>query len=391
MTLATRIGSIRTLRMWRRILLLAGGALLWSTAVSGQNTQPWLIGPFTRPVEGNPVITARPESTFIDPITKKADHWEALNTFNPAAIVRGDKVYLFYRAEDDSGTMMIGGHTSRLGLAESTDGIHFTRRAEPVFFPEEDAQKSREWTGGVEDPRIVEADDGRYVMMYTQYNQHDVTLGVATSRDLLHWTKYGPVFQEALGDSYGVGKGDRAWPSYKSGAVVTELKGGRLIAARINGKYWMYWGERTGLASSPDLIHWTPVEDVQGPIRMLPARPGKFDSGFPEGGPPAVLTKNGIVVLYNGKNAASEAEGADPSVGLSAYAVGEALFDRNDPERLIDRTTVPVFRPEMPFEKSGQYTSGTTFAEGLVYFHKRWFLYYGCADSRVGVAMTAMQ
>lgn len=40
-----------------------------------------------------------------------------------------------------------------------------------------------------------------------------------------------------------------------------------------------------------------------------------------------------------------------------------------------------------PFEKSGQYVNGTVFMEGLVFFKKKWFLYYGCADSRVSVAI----
>jgi predicted GH43/DUF377 family glycosyl hydrolase len=39
----------------------------------------------------------------------------------------------------------------------------------------------------------------------------------------------------------------------------------------------------------------------------------------------------------------------------------------------------------MAYEKTGQYAAGTTFAEGLVVFHGKWFLYYGCADSLVGV------
>ena len=120
------------------------------------------------------MIAPRPESTFIDPILKAPAHWEALHTFNPAAIVRDGKMVVLYRAEDDSGAMEIGGHTSRLGLAESKDGIHFTRRAEPVFFPAEDDQKAREWPGGVEDPRIVESEDGTYVLTYTQWNRDDL-------------------------------------------------------------------------------------------------------------------------------------------------------------------------------------------------------------------------
>jgi lysophospholipase L1-like esterase len=45
-----------------------------------------------------------------------------------------------------------------------------------------------------------------------------------------------------------------------------------------------------------------------------------------------------------------------------------------------------VLKAELPYEKTGQYAAGTTFAEGLVFFHGKWFLYYGCADSLVAVA-----
>jgi len=88
------------------------------------------------------------------------------------------------------------------------------------------------------------------------------------------------------------------------------------------------------------------------------------------------------VVMYNGKNAEN---GGDPDLGPNAYAAGEALFDAHNPAHLLAQTDHPDLKPEMPYEKTGQYVAGTTFAEGLVYFHDRWFLYYGCADSLVGV------
>jgi len=313
-------------------------------------TAAWQIGPFQRPEAAQPVIKPDPSHA-----------WEALHTFNPAAIVRDGKVYVLYRAEDNSGEMKIGLHTSRLGLAESTDGIHFTRRSEPVLSPGDDSEHDREWPGGCEDPRIVEAPDGTYVLTYTQWNRKRTDVGVATSRDLIHWTKHGPIFARDA--------------SYKSAGIVTRLDHGRLIAAKINGKYWMYWGEITvRLATSDDLIHWTPIE-----APVLEKRPGHFDSSFPEVGPPPVLTDRGIVVLYNGRSAETH-----------SYSVGEALFSAGDPSHLIDRTENAVFQPELPWEKTGQYTAGTTFAEGLVFFQDRWFLYYGCADSFVGVAVTPL-
>jgi predicted GH43/DUF377 family glycosyl hydrolase len=376
---------------FRKRFSIAGALLLAAIAFAtlrgatahAQTAQAWEIGPFTRPSMGNPVIAPRAGSTFTDPITGKPVHWEALHTFNPAAIVRNGKVVVLYRAEDDSGAMSIGGHTSRLGMAESEDGIHFTRRDEPVFYPAKDAQQGREWPGGVEDPRIVEAPDGTYVLTYTQWNRETYSVGIATSRDLEHWTKYGPAFLTAGGGKY-------AGLKYKSAGIVTRLDPhkDRLIAAKIRGNYWMYWGEGfVHLATSKDLIHWTPVEGADGaPLELLGPRAGHFDSSFPETGPPPVLTDAGIVVLYNGKNAGKEAAvGGDPALGESAYAAGEALFDGHDPRHLLKRDDQPALKPELAYEKTGQYVAGTTFAEGLVYFRKQWFLYYGCADSLVAV------
>lgn len=359
--------------------VVAAGSLAGQTSSTPQPKpdQAWAIGPFTRPLDG-PAIKPNPASVFTDPITASPVHWEALHTFNPAAVVRDGKVYVLYRAEDDSGAMQIGMHTSRLGLGVSEDGLHFTRLPQPVFYPAKDDQKAREWPGGVEDPRIVEAPDGSYVLTYTQWNRKTYTIGVATSPDLTHWTKHGP----ALGST-----GPYADLMYKSGGIVTKLDHGRLVAARIHGKFWMYWGEiQVRVASSDDLIHWTPVESAPGkPVVVLENRPALFDSGFPEVGTPPMLTNEGILVLYNGKNA-DAGKSPDPALGPGAYSVGQALFDPENPTHLLKRLDQPSLFPEKPFERSGQYAAGTTFGEGLVLFKGQWFLYYGTADSFVGVA-----
>src|SRR3569833_1663866 len=359
--------------------LIAGLVVLMGAAAGcAQGTSPWVVGPFARPATGNPVITPNAASTFQDPIAKKPVQWEALHTFNPAAVVRHGKIHVLYRAEDNSGAMESGGHSSRLGMAESEDGIQNKHTGEPVFYPAEDDQKSREWPGGVEDPRIVEREDGTYVLTYTQWNRKTYSVGIASSRDLKHWTKHGPAFVTAMGGKY-------ADLMYKSAGIVTQLKDGRLVAAKINGRYWMYWGEGSiRLATSEDAIHWSPVEGTDGkPVELLRPRPGHFDSTFPETGPPPILSSAGIVVLYNGKNAE---QGGDPALGPSAYAAGEALFAATNPAHLLQQTDKPVLEPELPYEKTGQNAESTTFAEGLVHFHDRWFLNYVFSDSLVSVA-----
>ena len=89
-------------------------------------------------------------------------------------------------------------------------------------------------------------------------------------------------------------------------------------------------------------------------------------------------------MLYNAKNATAH---GDPALQPGAYSAGQALFDANDPTHLLSRTDKPFYQPEAAFEHTGQYASGTTFIEGLVYFQAKWFLYYGCADSLVATAV----
>ena len=322
--------------------------------------QSWMLGPFTKPAQVNPVIAPNPGVA-----------WEAYATFNPAAVVKDGKVFLLYRAEDTSGVQQIGGHTSRLGLAESGDGLHFTRRANPVLYPDSDAQRQNEWPGGVEDPRIVQAEDGSYILTYTQWNRDVPRLAVATSRDLIAWTKHGPAFAHAAGGKY-------LRTESKSGAILARVEGDRIVATRVNGKYWMYFGvPELRIATSDNLLDWTPLEDREGKaIAVLTARPDHFDSWLVEAGPPAMLTDRGILVLYNA--------GSLPS---RSYSAGQALFDAHDPTKLIARSDSAFIKPTESYERTGQYTAGTTFVEGLVPFKGRWFLYYGTADSRVGVAV----
>ena len=339
--------------------------------LSGPSQRSWMFGPFVKPAQPNPVISPNPTSRFRSPISDSVVAWEEYATFNPAAVVRDGRILVLYRAEDASGQQQIGGHTSRLGLAESSDGVHFTRRATPVLYPDTDAQRQNEWPGGVEDPRIVQAGDSTYVLTYTQWNREVPRLAVATSRDLIHWTKHGPAFARVAAAKY-------LRVESKSGAILSRVEGDRIIATRVNGTYWMYFGvPDLRIATSDNLLDWTPLEDADGqPVKVLSARPGHFDSWLVEAGPPALITSHGILVLYNA--------GSLPS---RTYSAGQALFDLRDPTKLIARSDSAFIKPTESYERTGQYAAGTTFVEGLVPFRGRWYLYYGTADSRVGVAV----
>lgn len=280
-------------------------------------------------------------------IVPRGTSWESAGTFNPAVIVEDGKVVMLYRAQDRNGT-------SRLGYAESTDGVHFTRRPEPVFIPEADYEKD----GGVEDPRLVEF-GGTYYLTYTGYDKKDAQLCLATSKDLIHWRREGIIL-----------------PAYKGNWNVRWTKSGAIVPEKIRGKYWMYFlgtsadnTDQTGLAYSSDLLHWR--EATEQPV--LRRRLGGFDSRVVEPGPPPILTKDGIVLIYNG---------ADEKL---VYRTGIALFSRDDPAKLIWRTEQPVFAPQREWEKVGQVPN-VVFVEGLAKKGGHYFFYYGGADKYIGVA-----
>jgi predicted GH43/DUF377 family glycosyl hydrolase len=304
------------------------------TVLAAQGSRPLLFGAWHR-VSETPVIAPR------------GTGWESAGTFNPAVMTRNDKIVMLYRAQDKQGT-------SRLGYAESPDGIHFFRRDEPVLSPSADYERD----GGVEDPRLVQF-SGTYYLTYTGYNKKDAQLCLATSRDLIHWNRKGVII-----------------PANKGNWNVKWTKSGAIVPEKIGGKYWMYFlgttadnKDQAGLAYSIDLLHWT--ESTQTPV--LPVRLGRFDSRVAEPGPSPLVTPDGIVLIYNG---------ADDNL---VYRTGIAVFDRNDPRKLLWRSDDPIFFPERDWEQAGQVPN-VVFVEGMVQQGNRYLFYYGGADTYVGVA-----
>jgi predicted GH43/DUF377 family glycosyl hydrolase len=381
-------------------LLLAGSALTFfpqnQKDSSPDYADVWMLSPFVKQKQFYPILQAEVNAEFSCPVTHKKVKWQESYLFNPAAVVKDDKVYLVFRAEDKIGRF---GGTSRLGLAVSSDGVSFTKSPAPVLFPDNDNNLEYEREGGCEDPRIVETDEDTFIMTYTAFNGQLARLCIASSPDLLKWQKHGLAFGKAQNGSY-----RDLWS--KSGAIVCRLNKGHLIAARINGKYWMYWGEsEIFLATSENLIDWEPVERtefltkrfasyegngqyktiLENPRKAfrtaLTTRNSRFDNGLVEPGPPAILTSKGILFLYN----AMSYQG-DPSLPDGAYTVAQAMFDRKDPSVVIHRAENFFLKAMGPDETAGQLAN-TAFSEALVFFKGQWLLYYTMSEAKIGVAI----
>jgi predicted GH43/DUF377 family glycosyl hydrolase len=355
-------------------ILIAMFVFSCSKQPSGESLPDWALGPFIKQDAVNPILLPKDDTEFLCPVRNEKVRWEEKDVFNPSALVRNGKIHLLYRAEDTIGKLL---GTSRIGLAISDDGLQFTRRSEPVLYPDNDDFYDIEWEGGCEDPRIVENEESIYYMNYTAWNGDKARLCVASSRDLLHWQKHGSVFQKAYDGKYA-----NIWS--KSGSVVCRLENDRFISTRIEDKYWMYFGESDiYLAHSEDLVNWTPVETDERQLKpVFSPRKGKFDSELVEPGPPALITRHGIVLIYNSKNSP---EYGDPDLPAGTYAAGQILMATDDPGKVLDRLKNYFFKPEKSYEITGQ-VNNVCFVEGLVQFHDQWFLYYGTADSKIAVA-----
>ncbi|NNC69999.1 MAG: glycosidase [Flavobacteriaceae bacterium] len=348
----------------------------------------WSFPHFEKVDSLNPILHPSSKLEFLDPMTTTMVKWEERNVLNPTAVVKNDTIFLMYRAQDSLGT-------SRIGMATSIDGLHFNKMATPVFYPDHDSMKAYEWnyrknTGeridaknckscyfdGVEDPRIVESENGDYIMTYTSYDGKVARLSIASSKDLKTWTKHGLVLKDP--------QYENRWS--KAGAIVAELKENKIVAKKINGNYWMYFGDTDlFMAYSEDLINWKVAknEESGSMITVLHPRMGYFDSRLVEPGPFALYNEEGILLIYNSSNASNF---NDLNLPKFTYSAGQALFDKTLPYKLLDRTEDHFISPDKDYEKVGEVNE-VCFVEGLVYFKNTWFLYYGTADSKIAVAV----
>jgi beta-1,2-mannosidase len=313
------------------------------------------LAAFAAVLAGAQFVTLTAERISQAPLLSDGPAWSEFAIFNPAAIKVNNKTVLLFRAQDSH-------HTSRIGYAESMDGVHFVIRPEPVLSPEAFYEQG----GGLEDPRVIKI-GSTYYLTYTGYDLHAAQLCLATSTDLIHWDRKGIIL-----------------PAYHGTWNTQWTKSGAIVSKKIQNKWWMYYlGTRTdpdgkardymGLASSDDLLHW--IDATDRPV--LERRPEVFDSRVMEPGPPPFITNRGILLLYNG---------ADEHL---VYRPGWVLFDRRDPRRVLARAEKSFAAPTLPWEIKGNVPN-VIFVEGAVLqatteSHGLQILgYYGAADTYIG-------
>ncbi|MBA2276250.1 MAG: glycosidase [Chloroflexia bacterium] len=259
--------------------------------------------------------------------------WENRTVFNCGVAQHDGKIILLYRAQ--------GTHSdvSRLGYAESLDGIHFERAPEPVFSPAAPTEAL-----GVEDPRLTFL-EGRWQMLYTAWSPGNIQVALASTEDFRTWNRHGVVLPG---------------PDNKDAALFPGKVGGRYVMFhRIPPAIW--------LAYSDDLLHWG---DFQ---RIMEPRPGLWDALKLGAGGPPIETPEGWLVIYHGVDRDR------------VYRLGVALLDRDDPARVLHWPEQPILEPEEPWELNGDVPN-VVFTCGTAEVGDEYYVYYGGADKVIGLA-----
>ncbi|MEK7584613.1 MAG: hypothetical protein AAB490_05185 [Patescibacteria group bacterium] len=291
---------------------------------------------------GNPIIVPEPLHA-----------WEAKAAFNPAAIYLGGKVHIVYRASSED-------NTSVFGYASSKDGFSVDERlSDPIYAPRADfeAKKVPNGNSGCEDPRITKIGNTLY-MCYTAFNGVEpprVALTSISVDDFLahrwNWTDPQLISPPGVDD--------------KDAALFPKKIGGKfVILHRLGVSIWIDFVDRLTFGESK----W-----LKGKILMNP-RTGIADSSKIGIAGPPIATRRGWLLLYHGVARKDH-----------DYRVKAVLLDLKDPTRVLARTQAPILAPEMSYEIEGQ-VNNVVFPCGSVVIRGRLFVYYGTADSRIGVA-----
>jgi predicted GH43/DUF377 family glycosyl hydrolase len=106
------------------------------------------------------------------------------------------------------------------------------------------------------------------------------------------------------------------------------------------------------------------------------------------GGTPPVRVGRWWLVLYHGVSGRL-VDGVDQQQGV-CYSAGAMLLDARDPRRVLYRSTRPILEPRVAAERMG-VVPRVVFPTGVdVQGHDTLDVYYGMADSRIGVARAAI-
>lgn len=314
--------------------------------------------------------------------------FENEGVMNPATIVEGNSVHLFYRAVKK-------GNHSTIGYCRLEGPLKVMERSSfPIIVPEFDYECQ-----GVEDPRIVKIED-TYYLSYTAYDGFSAVGALAVSADLKHFEKKGvitsqityPQFREILRtqqsiiEKYYRSCNKRETTNEQGHPLYLMDKNVVFFPRKINGKFYFMHRIR------PD-IQYVAVERLDMLTkefwkryyqnfakRILLAPFHEHESSYIGAGCPPVETEQGWLLIYHSVY--------DTPSGY-IYNACAALLDIDNPAIEIARLPYPLFSPEEPYELSG-IVNKVCFPTGTALFGDTLYIYYGAADQCIACVSVSL-
>ncbi len=302
-----------------------------------------------------------------NPILKpNKDHsWEARAVFNGCPTQYKNKIFLLYRAVSLSHYYTIANTrlaVSNIGIAESKDGLHFSKRRRFII-PEQEWEKF-----GCEDPRITKL-GGKYYIFYTALsnwppNANSIKVGLAITDDLKE------VKEKHLVTPFNA-KAMALFPEKIKGkiwailTVNTDRPPAKICVASFNKesdiwseKYWQKWYQKNEQYSLH--LQRSPNDQIE-----VGAQP--------------IKTKYGWLIIYSYIRGYFSYQ--------RVFTVEAVLLDLENPSKVIGKTSFPILSPEEYYEKYG-IVPKIVFPSGALLKKKKLFIYYGSADTTCSVAFT---
>ncbi|MDO8518307.1 MAG: hypothetical protein Q7S26_03395 [bacterium] len=297
------------------------------------------------------------ENPILEPV---ADHpWESRAVFNPGAVDLGGTIHLLYRA-------MSQDNTSTIGYAATKNGIKIIGRdTTPAYTPKEEFEQKKgppQGNSGCEDPRLTVLDDTLY-MAYTVFDGVHPARAALTSiscKDFLA----------------------KKWSTWAKPVLTTpdafDDKDMCLMPEKIGGQYMLLHRISPQLcADFLDTLDFT-KNRINRCIEIMGPRPGCWDSEKIGIAGPPIKTDRGWLLIYHGVSKST------------TYRLGAVLLDLKNPSIVISRTIDTIFEPLEEYERVGQVRN-VVFACGVVLRGDTLFIYYGGADTVVGVAKMSLK
>lgn len=313
-----------------------------------------------------PILTARKDIA-----------WEARAVFNPC-VVRDDDIFrMLYRTYPSTlreaaprlhrPGFRLKGQVSYIGYAESNDGIHFKQRKVPFIEPSEPYDQY-----GCEDPRITKLGETFYIT-YTAIDaplgereapdavRPNVRIALATTKDFRAITKHGIIGPHARS------KAAAFFPEPVANGKIGMLLTVNADSANSAVHLRMYDSLEAVLGSSEN--DWDAFLSQTQPL----LKTEWWLNRGPELGAPPLKTNRGWLLVYSAE-----------SMSYS-WSIGAALLDLDEPQKLIARTPGSLLEPVTHYEREG-IVPNVTFPEGAVIVGDELYVYYGAADTAIGLA-----